>query len=175
MKSVGIGMVVVVFFIAGCAKLSENDLWTKVEQTRADGNYDSTIQVCKQILKDYPDGQKTSSAIYSLAETYQDRLQDFRTAVSYYSLFAQKFPNDTLAPAAMFLVGFLYNNDLQMYDSARDAYQQFLDKFPNNELASSARFELTNLGKSPEELLPPETAPEKSGSKVAVKRKKKTD
>ena len=55
-------------------------------------------------------------------------------------------------PAALFLIGFVYNNHLHNLDSARIAYEQFLTQYPSHEMASSAKFELDNLGKSPEEL-----------------------
>ena len=53
----------------------------------------------------------------------------------------------------MFFIGFIYNNNLQMYDSARIAYQNFIAKFPNHELAASAKFEIDNLGKTPDEII----------------------
>ena len=38
---------------------------------------------------------------------------------------------------------------------AKVGYERFLSKFPNHELARSAKFELENIGKTPEEILSP--------------------
>jgi outer membrane protein assembly factor BamD (BamD/ComL family) len=54
---------------------------------------------------------------------------------------------------ALFQIGFIYNNKLGNVDSARIAYEQFLAKFPQHELAPYAKFELDNLGKSPDTIL----------------------
>ena len=172
MKSIFAKLILLALFVASCSKVSENELWTKVEQARNHQNYDSTIQLCKKILEEYPDGQRAPAALYSLAEAYQNGSHDFKAAVSSYSLFTQQYPNDTLAPATLFLIGFIYNNDLQMYDSARVAYNRFLMMYPNHDLAPSARFELANLGKNPEELLPPAYAPDAKETKTAMRNKK---
>jgi outer membrane protein assembly factor BamD (BamD/ComL family) len=140
-------------FLFGCTKLTEEELWQKVEQSRIGGNFDSTIQVCQIIVQEYPNGQKASAALYLLGETYQNGKHDYHTAINYYQAFVKKYPDLNSTPVAMFIIGFIYNNNLQMIDSARIAYQEFVTKFPNHELASSAKFELENLGKSPDEIV----------------------
>ena len=161
--------VCVSLFLLGCSKMTEDELWQRVERSRASNNHDSTIQVCQTILKEYPDGRKAAPALYSLAETYQNGKHDYHAAVDYYRDFTKKYPDLNSTPIAMFLVGFIYNNNLQMIDSAGIAYTDFLSKFPNHELALSARFELQNLGKSPNEIIAPDknvaAKPEKSKSK----------
>ena len=140
-------------FLFGCTKLTEEELWQKVEQSRTGGNFDSTIQVCQIIVQEYPNGQKASAALYLLGETYQNGKHDYHTAINYYQAFVKKYPDLNSTPVAMFIIGFIYNNNLQKIDSARIAYQEFVTKFPNHDLASSAKFELENLGKSPDEIV----------------------
>jgi hypothetical protein len=72
----------------------------------------------------------------------------------------------------MFLIGYLYNNELHHLDSAAAAYRRFLEKYPNHEMALSAQFELDNLGKSPEELLPQQVATETSKTPPGTAEKK---
>ena len=55
----------------------------------------------------------------------------------------------------MFLTGFLCNEELKDLENAKNAYESFLAAYPNHEMADDAQFELKNLGKKPEELLPP--------------------
>lgn len=140
-------------FLFGCSKMTEDELWQKVEQSRTGSNFDSTIQVCQMIVQEYPNGQKTPAALYMLGETYKDGKHDYHTAINYYQVFVKKYPDLNSTPLAMFIIGYIYNNNLQMIDSARIAYQEFVAKFPNHELVSSAEFELKNLGKSPDEII----------------------
>jgi TolA-binding protein len=142
-----------ILFLIGCAKMTEDELWQKVEQSRASGNTDSTIQMCQAILKEYPEGKNASAALYMIAETYQNGKHDYHAAVNYYNAFVKQYPDLNSTPVAMFITAFIYNNNLQMYDSARIAYQSFIARFPNHELAASAKFEIDNLGKTPDEII----------------------
>lgn len=153
MKLVLFSIAAITCIFMGCHKLTEEQLWQKVEESRGGGNFDSTIQVCQKILEQYPEGPKASAAMYMIAETYQDGKHDYHAAVNYYRAFVTKYPDLNSTPVAMFVIGFIYNNNLQMYDSARAAYQMFIARFPNHELAASAQFEVDNLGKTADEII----------------------
>lgn len=140
-------------FLFGCSRMTEDELWQKAEQSRTGNNFDSTIQVCQTIVHEYPNGRKASAALYLLGETYQNGKHDYHAAINYYQAFVKKYPDLNSTPVAIFIIGFIYNNNLQMIDSARMAYQEFITKFPSHDLASSAKFELENLGKSPDEIV----------------------
>ena len=144
-----------VILFTGCGRLTEDELWQKVEDSRGNNNFDSTIQVCQTILKEYPEGKKAAAATYLLGEVYQNGKHDYQTSVNYYHTFIRKYPDLNSTPLALFIVGFIYNNNLQMMDSARITYEDFLVRFPNHELATSAKFELANLGKTPDEIIAP--------------------
>jgi TolA-binding protein len=159
-------------FLFGCSKMTEDELWQKVEQSRTSSNYDSTIQVCQRIVQEYPDGQKAPAALYLLGETYKDGKHDYHTAINYYQVFVKKYPDLNSTPLAMFIIGYIYNNNLQMIDSARIAYQEFVAKFPNHDLVSSAEFELKNLGKSPDEIIETNKGVAAKGGKLKSPKKK---
>ncbi|MDE3058839.1 MAG: tetratricopeptide repeat protein [Bacteroidota bacterium] len=142
-----------IFFLAGCGKPSEEELWKELMQAHSDQNIDSTIQVCNTILKGYPNGRLAPPALYMLAESYREGKKDYAKAVELYKEFVQKYPSLNQTPVAMFLIGFIYNNNLNMRDSARVAYRAFVEKYPHHDLTSSAEFELQTLGKSPDEVL----------------------
>ncbi|MGA7160149.1 MAG: tetratricopeptide repeat protein [Bacteroidota bacterium] len=138
--------------LIGCAKMSEEELWQKVEQSQASANVDSTILMCQTILTNYPEGKNAPAALFMLGQAYNSK-HDFHAAVNYYGAFVKKYPDLNSTPLAMFFIGFIYNNNLQMFDSARLAYQDFIAKFPNHSLAASAKFELDNIGKTPDEII----------------------
>ncbi len=141
-----------VLFLIGCAKMTEDEMWQRVEQLQASANTDSTIQMCQAILTEYPEGKNAPAALFMLGQAYNGK-HDYHAAVNYYSAFVKKYPDLKSTPLAMFFVGFIYNNNLQMFDSARVAYQNFIAKFPDHSLAASAKFELDNLGKTPDEII----------------------
>ncbi|MEO8169157.1 MAG: hypothetical protein ABI623_12970, partial [bacterium] len=82
--------------------------------------------------------------------------------ISVYKRYSAKYPDGSRAPLALFLTGYLYNNELHDFPNAKIAYLEFLKRFPNHEMAKSAEFEVSHLGKKPEDLLPAiqETAPQ---------------
>ena len=169
MKSILYAAFAVALVAAGCAKLTEDQLWQKVQETRVSGNTDSTILVCQTLLRQYPDGNKASAALFMLGDVAQNVKHDYPAAVNYYHAFVTKYPDLNSTPVAMFVIGFIYNNNLQMLDSARTAYLAFLQRFPNHDLAASAKFELDNLGKAPDDIIGRQkevaVKPKKSGKK----------
>jgi outer membrane protein assembly factor BamD (BamD/ComL family) len=156
----------IVVIVAGCGKPSEEDLWKHLIQAHNNQNVDSTILVCKTILKEYPAGKLAAPSQYMLAESYRDK-KDYQRAVELYKEFVRKYPDLHQTPVAMFLIGFIYNNNLNMHDSARVAYQAFVEKYPHHDLTASAQFELQTLGKSPSQVLQ-----EQMASSKPVKKKK---
>ncbi len=135
-----------------CAQLSDEELWIKIEQAKANNNWDSTMQVSLRILKEYPNGQYGGWAQFALAESYRFKNQP-REALDNYKLFYEQHPDMQPSALSLFLTGYIYNNNLQVYDSAKIFYEQFLLKYPNHDLAPTVKFELASLGKSPQDAL----------------------
>jgi hypothetical protein len=88
-----------------------------------------------------------------------------------YKTLVEKFPDSDLYPTALFQLGFMSNNYPQLKNLAysKECYELFLSKYPNHELSESVRFELENLGKSPEELLKNIQLPNEEVKKVQTK------
>jgi len=59
-----------------------------------------TIQLFDRILTEYPDYNKTPSALFLKAFVYEDQLQDYDNAKKYYILFLEKYPNSEFADDA---------------------------------------------------------------------------
>ncbi len=149
--------VFVCVFIAGCSSLSDEDLWKKVEQAKANRNWDSTIQVSQRILKEYPEGRYGSWARFALAESYRFKNQP-REALDNYKIFIDRYSDMQPGALSLFLVGYIYGNNLHLYDSAKIYYERFLVKYPGHELIPSVKLELESLGKSPQQVLDEQSA-----------------
>jgi tetratricopeptide (TPR) repeat protein len=118
--------------------------------------FKDVISAYTKLVDDYPDSPEAEVALFRRAGIRNNFTKEHDLAVKDYALYARRYPDDEKTPLVMFLVGYIYNNELHQLDSAAAAYKRFLERFPDNEMASSARFELSTLGKSPDELLPPE-------------------
>ncbi len=169
-------IVVLVLGLSGCSKPPAEEYMKKAEVAEKGGLWSEALGHYQNLVKDHPAGVLTETALFNIAAIQHNNLQNFQAAVDGYKSYLERYPEGKKAPTAMFLVGFLYHNELKNLDSARAYYQSFLSKFPDHEMATSAQFEIQNLGKSPDEILPKptvaETTPAKSESRAAGKPKK---
>lgn len=144
--------ILLIFLASSCGKLTDEELWIKVEHAKANNNWDSTGQVCQRIITEYPSSKYAAWARFGLAESYRFRNQP-REALDNYKIYYEQHPDKQPSALSLFLIGYIYNNNLQMKDSAKYFYKKFLLQFPNHELAPSVTFELETLGMTPAEAL----------------------
>ena len=142
--------------IAGCStRPPAAETMAKAREAEAAGNFTGAIELYREVVRDRPDDPLAQDAQFRIATLLQNTTRDHAGAVGAYREYLRRWPDGPQAPTALFLIGFVFHNEMQMLDSAGAAYTAFLDRYPNHEMAESARFELANLGKSPEDLLPP--------------------
>jgi outer membrane protein assembly factor BamD (BamD/ComL family) len=171
---------------SGCSKPSAEEYFDKGQKARelaqhqADtlknqvllpGLYQPSIDEFEKLVNAYPTSAQAETAMFIVASIRTNETHQPDLAVVAYKKYLQLFPAGKQAPLAGFMIGYLYNNELHELDSARVAYTRFLEKFPDHEMAASAKFELENLGKSPEELIPKEPPPTAKTAKKSGKRK----
>lgn len=177
----------VVLTLVGCSKPTPEEAFQRAEQllaqarTAADtagspeqlaGVFAPGIEAMQGVADGYPGTPEAERALFSVAATYNNESQEFQKAIDAYQRYINAYPGGEKAAVSMFLIGYIYNNQLGNVDSARAAYERFLKTYPQHEMAISAQFELSNLGKSPDELLPPPPA-EETKPRVASARPKK--
>ena len=154
---------------AGCSKPSAEEYFARAQaQAQAAATMADTLRspdavreafqpalgLFESVVREYPHHPLAEAAIFEIANIHNSNLHMPREAIEGYSLYCREYPAGKQTPLAMFLIGYLYNNELHNIDSAASAYRRFLEKYPDSEMAASARFELSTLGKSPEEALP---------------------
>ena len=177
----------VLLTLVGCSKPTPEEAIQRAEQLLAQARtaadtvsspdqlpsvFAPGIEAMQGVADGYPGTPEAERALFSVAATYNNESQEFQKAIDAYQRYVNAYPGGEKAAVSMFLVGYIYNNQLGNVDSARAAYHRFLEKYPQHEMAVSAQFELNNLGRSPEELLPPPPAEEKK-PRVASARPKK--
>ncbi len=137
--------------------------------------FQPAIDAYEKVADEYPGTEHAEYALSRLAAIRNNDTREPELAIAAYRRYLAAFPDGPQAPTAMFLIGYLYNNDLHNTDSAAAAYRRYLEKYPQHEMASSAQYELQNLGKSPEELLPQDQEPPSPPAAAVRPRTKKQD
>jgi outer membrane protein assembly factor BamD (BamD/ComL family) len=164
---------VILLILSGCGKPSAEEYLAKAqdaqkrvaqmfEQRRSDQAVSDSMKLAVKeaidnyghVVAEYPRHESAPAAQFAIGQALQNGLQDFTGAIDAYRKYVRLYPEGKDAPLASFLIGYLYNNEFHNLDSAAAAYKYFLARYPDHDMAASARFELENLGKSPEELLP---------------------
>ena len=153
------------FYFIGCKKKDEKAMLDVATECVKKQDVTGSIAAYENFLKEFPNGENTSTVLYNLGRIYQDKTvltldmeQSDRKAIEYYQQIADKFPKSEQTPAALFNIGFLQANELKNFDEAKKAYERFIREFPNDKLAPSAKSEIENLGVPPEEIIRRKTA-----------------
>jgi len=74
------------------------------------------------------------------------------TAVEYYSLFIDRFPDHENAHQAQFLIGFTLSEYMGNYERAADAFQMLIRNYPESDFVDDAHWMIDNMGTPPESL-----------------------
>jgi outer membrane protein assembly factor BamD (BamD/ComL family) len=160
---------IVVVFAAGCNKPTPGEYFTQAEKEEAEAVliadtltsiedrrevFSDAVETYTTLMAEYPSSEYSEAALFKLATIYNNHTREFRKAVDAFSTYIRSYPEGKKSAVSLFMIGYIYNNELGMLDSARVAYEQFLTQYPEHEMSMSAKFELDNLGRSPEELVP---------------------
>jgi outer membrane protein assembly factor BamD (BamD/ComL family) len=188
MKRLAVPALAALVLLAGCSKRTANDYYSQAEreykraQQVADTSHNRedlsnlfkpALEGYQKVVQEYPNDPLAEQALFMVATIQSNQMHDLEQAVVSYKLFANTHPDAKRAPEATFLVGYLYNNSLNQFDSASVWLKRFLDRYPNHELAASAQFELNQLGKSPDQLIPSDSIEVRKKEMVAGSKQKK--
>jgi len=173
MKAVIAHSVGLALLLAGCSRTSPEELFSKGQDAHKLKDYPIAIAQYTLLIENHPDRPEAETSQFLLATVYNDGTHEYQKAVDAFKTYTHRYPDGKEGPTALFMVGYLYNNELRNLDSAAAAYQRFLEKYPDHEMATSAQFELANLGKSADELLPKPVMTDETAEKPASKGKKK--
>jgi TolA-binding protein len=151
----------IILFLAGCGnEKSADELISEANTNLKQNKIPEAVLLFEEIIKDYPNNEKTPEVLNQLASIYQNKMlknlsdkESLEKAVSLFRKIYDDYPNSSFAPTGLFMSGFVLANELSYYDKATATYNLFLEKFPDHELASSAKKEVENMGLSPEEIL----------------------
>ncbi|MCD4709092.1 MAG: peptidyl-prolyl cis-trans isomerase [Candidatus Sabulitectum sp.] len=87
---------------------------------------------------------------------------DPETAVAYFKLFLERYPDNERCDQAQFLIGFTFSEQMKDFDSARDAFAVLVQEYPESELADDAMWMIDNMEIPIEEFIPMDVPVEES-------------
>lgn len=153
---------ILLFVISACSSNDNKDqsIFDEGAKQLKEQNYPMAVVQFEKIVKEYPKSDYYPRSMMELGNIYNAKListmgpaDNSRMAIKYYRKLYTEFPVSTHGEQAMFLTGFIYANELKNADSAKISYNMFLEKYPNSQYVKSVKAELTNMGKSPEEII----------------------
>ncbi len=151
---------ILLFIFSACNSNKDKALYDQATKKINESKFSEAVKDLNELIEEFPNSDFAKDSYFSLASMYHmyqvpniGKEESLKKAVENYTNLYKNFPDSDKAPKALFTASFIKANELNKIDEARLSYQEFIDKFPKDELASQAKFELDNLGKSPEEIL----------------------
>jgi tetratricopeptide (TPR) repeat protein len=100
----------------------------------------------------FPTDSGSANYLFKEADFYRYMHKPVRS-IQIYARIYDDYPQYFKRPYALFLQGFIYENEIRNLDSARVKYESFLTIYPNHPIAKDVRITLSNMGKTPEQLI----------------------
>ncbi len=79
---------------------------------------------------------------------------DPETAITYFKLFLDRYPENERCDQAQFLIGFTFSEQMKDFDSASSAFAVLVAEYPESELADDAQWMIENMETPIEEFIP---------------------
>ena len=156
MKRMSIVVTVVLAVLMGCSRMSEQELLSKADAAMKLNKPEEAIVYYQDMVNLYPKSEKAPEVLFALGSLYKGAKNDIPRALGVFQKIVDEYPTYEKSPQVLFLIGFIYNNELKDIEKARATYERFLKQYGTHELAKHAQYELDNLGKDPNTLLPPQ-------------------
>jgi tetratricopeptide (TPR) repeat protein len=97
-----------------------------------------------------PDETVSPDSLFQSAQNLMESNPE--TAVEYYNLFIQRFPDHPNAHQAQFLMAFTLSEYMGNYERAAVAFQALIDNYPESDFVDDAEWMIENMGTPPESL-----------------------
>ena len=102
--------------------------------------------------ENYPADTNGANYLFKAADFYRYIHKPLRS-IELYSKVYDKYPTVAKRPYALFLQGFIYENEVGNSQAAKNLYEKFLEVYPTHPIAKDVRATVSNLGKTPEQLI----------------------
>lgn len=111
------------------------------------------LKLYEKIVSDSPGSTEAPEALFHCAGLYKAVKNDLLKSASTYESIAERYPKSEYGHKGLFAAAFMYANEMNNYAKAKSLYEKYLTTYPDSALTKDVKFELTNLGKSADDLL----------------------
>jgi TolA-binding protein len=111
------------------------------------------LKIYEKIVKESPGSHDAPEAMFHCAALYRSLNNDLIKSASTYESIAENYPKSTYGHQGLFASAFMYANEMNNQAKAKTLYERYLSTYPDSSLAKMVKFELKNLGKSPDDIL----------------------
>lgn len=140
---------------------------------------DSLRNLYEDFVKNFPKDSLVPSFLYRAGNVAMN-IGEGPHAMELFDRLLKSYPAYPRAPLCLFFKAYIEENDLHNLEKAKEIYMQFIEKYPAHEFVPSARAAISNLGKTPDQMVKEFEAKKKADSArvadsmaVAGKHKKK--
>lgn len=152
-KKVILVSILVTGFIACTSQETTRDMINRADKLVQQQEYEQAIDIYETVLATRELSDSLDAMVnFALADIYLNYKNQYRQAVKYYRVVAEKYSATQWGPKSQFLLGYVNANHLRNFDIAETEYQKFLDIYPTHELTSAVQFEVNHLGDNSESL-----------------------
>ena len=120
---------------------SADELWSLGRQQQAQGSPQSARIAFQKLVRDYPQHERASDALYQIGETFGSDQPD--SASTAWEGVVSAYADSRVAPRALYSLGLMYER-LGDERAARLQYQRVVNGYPRSDEADLARSKLGN-------------------------------
>ncbi len=153
----------IALFIFGCTSVSErdkdaaaiNDLEEELKKETArpeKAELDNLLNLYTSFVDKYPEDTASATYLYRAVNLSMGMNQP-QMAMKLVDRTLNEYQKSPHLAETVFLKAYIYENFLGNLGTASGIYRDFIHRFPEHELADDAQAAITNMGKSPEELV----------------------
>ncbi|MBP7821465.1 MAG: tetratricopeptide repeat protein [Saprospiraceae bacterium] len=110
------------------------------------------IAKCFAYAEKLPNDTLTPDFLFKASDLSRG-LGNYDVAMATFKKIEMKYPNSTRAGDALFMRAYILENELNNKEQAKIIYNEFLKKYPQHQLAKQVTTILSQIDKSPEELI----------------------
>ena len=105
MKPVNFSLIllsIIIILFSCSSKLSEQEYYTKAQQSYSEKNFKEAIDLFQKLIKYYPETKQSADALFMIGYIYANELNDLKNGEKYYKEFIAKYPDHDLADDAQY-------------------------------------------------------------------------
>lgn len=112
----------------------------------------SYVAKCLEFAQKLPQDTMASDFLFKAGDVMRG-LKQYDQSFATFERIEKDYSGTKRAADALFMRAFIYENELQDKVKATSLYQQFLEKYPNHELRGQIETILSQINKTPEQLI----------------------